>query len=110
MPFLRFKGFEENCLRRLLPALVEKFSWAAAVPREIVKVELLKIVQLSETPQSLEIYMFPREQKKHDLIATTMNELLSAEGFGGVHIFFVLLNPALYYKEGRPVQDLFWLS
>lgn len=38
MPYLRFKGFDEEFLRRQQPLLVEEFSRSAAVPPEIVKI------------------------------------------------------------------------
>lgn len=109
MPYLRFKGFDAEGLRRALPVFVEEFSRVAAVPREIVKVELLNITPISATPRSLEIFMFPRSQEKHDTIAATMHDLLIHFGCCDVHIFFVLLTPSLYYKEGRPLQDISWL-
>ncbi|HXE97580.1 MAG TPA: DUF1904 family protein [Dongiaceae bacterium] len=110
MPYLRFKGFDEEELRRTLPVLVEEFSRTAAVPREIVKVELLSITQMTSTPRSLEIYMFPRTQEKHDAIAATLHAILSGFGYRDVHIFFVLLAPSLYYKEGLPLQNISWLT
>jgi hypothetical protein len=74
-----------------------------------VKVELLNITQISATPRSLEIYMFPRTQEKHDVIAATLHDLLSHFNYLGVHIFFVLLAPSLYYKEGMPLKNINWL-
>lgn len=109
MPYLRFKGFDEEFVRQQAPLFVEEFSRAAAVPREIVKVELLSITQITPTPRSLEIYMFPRTQEKHDVIAATLQAILSRHGYRDVHIFFVLLAPSLYYKEGMPLQDISWL-
>jgi ribose 1,5-bisphosphokinase PhnN len=109
MPYLRFKGFDEELLRGMLPALVEEFSRVAAVPQEVVKIELLRIVQITATPRSLEIFMFPRGQEKTDSIAATLHTLLSRHGCRDVHIFFVLLTPSLYYKEGMPLHDVEWL-
>lgn len=109
MPYLRFKGFDEEGLRRALPVIIEEFSHVAAVPQDIVKVELLNITQISATPRSLEIYMFPRTQEKHDAIAITMHALLSHFNYRGVHIFFVLLAPSLYYKDGMPLKNISWL-
>lgn len=109
MPYLRFKGFAEEYLHEQSPALVEEFSRVAAVPREIVKVELLTISSITDTPRSLEIFMFPRAQEMHDTIAATLHALLSRHGYGDVHIFFVLLTPSLYYKEGAPLQNISWL-
>lgn len=109
MPYLRFKGFDEEFLRQQLPLLVEAFSRTAAVPREIVKVELLSITQITPTPRSLEIYMFPRTQEKHDTIAAALHAILSRYGYRDAHIFFVLLAPSLYYKEGMPLQNISWL-
>jgi len=105
--YLRFKGFDAEGLRRALPVLVEEFSRVAAMPREIVKVELLNITQITSTPCSLEIFMFPRSQKKHDAIAATMHDLLNHFGCCDVHIFFVLLTPSLYYKEGKPLGGIY---
>lgn len=110
MPYLRFKGFDEEFVRQQVPLLVEEFSRTATVPREIVKVELLSITQITATPCSLEIFMFPRTQEKHDAIAATLHAVLSRLGYREVHIFFVLLTPSLYYKEGRPLQDISWLN
>lgn len=109
MPYLRFKGFDEEFLRQALPVIVEEFSRVAAVPREIVKVELLSIKQITDTPRSLEIFMFPRAQEKHDRIAATLYDLLSHFDYPNVHIFFVLLTPSLYYKEGMPLKNISWL-
>jgi hypothetical protein len=89
---------------------VEEFSRVAAVPPEIVKVELLTITRITATPRSLEIFMFPRSQEKHDAIAATLYDLLSRHGCRDVHIFFVLLSPSLYYKEGVPLQHISWLT
>ena len=110
MPYLRFKGFDEQFLRQALPVIVEEFSRVAAVPREIVKIELLSIQQITDTPCSMEIFMFPRTQEKHDRIAANLNELLSHFGHRNVHIFFVLLSPSLYDKEGVPLRQVSWLS
>lgn len=109
MPYLRFKGFDEGFLRKLGPLIVEEFSRVAAVPREVVKIELLNIVQITATPRALEIFIFPREQKKHDAIAATLAGILGRYGYDDVHIFFVLLSPSLYYKEGIPLNNVSWL-
>ncbi len=109
MPYLRFKGFDEEFLNQAVPVIVGEFARIASVPREIVKVELLSIKRITDTPRSLEIFMFPRTQEKHDRIAATLNELLSHYGYHGVHIFFVLLTPSLYYKEGMPLKSVCWL-
>jgi hypothetical protein len=109
VPYLRFKGFDEGILRQQLPVLVKEFALTAAVPEEIVKVELLPIVQITATPSSLEIFMFRRDQQKHDAIAGNLHELLSRFGYGNVHIFFVILTPSLYYKQGRPLTNISWL-
>ncbi len=110
MPYLRFKGFDEDFLRQQLPVLVEEFSRIADVPREIVKVERIGITQITATPRSLEIYMFRRTQEKHDAIAGNLYDLLSHFGYRDVHIFFVLLTPSLYYKEGLPLKNISWLQ
>jgi hypothetical protein len=110
MPYLRCKGFAEGVLREMLPALLDEFSLVAAVPLEIVKIELLHIAQITATQRSLEIFMFPQEQEKHDSIAAALHAMLGRHGYGDVHIFFVLLTPSLYYKEGMPLKNAPWLS
>ena len=110
MPYLRFKGFDEEFLRQELTVLVDEFSRVAAVPREIVKIELLSIRQVTPTPRSLEIFMFPRTQERHDAIASAMHDILDRNGYGDTHIFFVLLSPTLYYKKGVPLKDVSWLA
>ncbi|AJE02331.1 DUF1904 family protein [Geobacter pickeringii] len=109
MPYLRFKGFDEGFLRERLTLLVEEFSRVAAVPQEVVKVEALSVTRITETPRSVEIFMFPRPQEKHDAIAATLHALLSHFDYRNVHIFFVLLAPSLYYRDGEPLKSVSWL-
>lgn len=109
MPYLRFKGFDENFLRENASLFVEEFARVAEVPREKVKIELLPVIRITATPRSLEIFMFPRGRGMHDLIAETMDTLLNHFGIQGVHIFFIPLAPRLYYKEGQPLKHISWL-
>jgi hypothetical protein len=109
MPYLRFKGFDEEMLREHLSDLVAEFARVAGVPREIVKIELLNITRITETPPSVEIFMFPRSQEMHDAIASALHGLLEHAGCGDAHLFFVLLSPALYYKQGRALKNISWL-
>jgi len=109
MPYLRFKGFDEGFLRENAPLFVDEFARVAEVPREKVKIELIPAIQITATPRSLEIFMFPREQRKHDLMAETMDTLLNHFGIQDVHIFFIPLTQRLYYKEGQPLRHISWL-
>ncbi len=109
MPYLRFKGFDEGFLRENAQQFIDGFARVAEVPREKVKIELLPVIQITATPLSLEIFMFPREQGKHDFIAATMATLLTHFGIQDVHIFFIPLSPRLYYKEGQHLKHISWL-
>lgn len=109
MPYLRFKGFDEGFLREKAALFVAEFARVAAVPLDKVKIELLPVIRITDTPRSLEIFMFPREQQKHDCIAATMAALLDQCGLPDVHIFFIQLAPRLYYKEGQPLKHVSWL-
>lgn len=105
MPFIRFKGFETDFLQAISPEIVEGFAHHAEVAREKVKLESLQVEAITNSPLSVEIYMFPRAQEKHDAIAQSIHQILAERGFPQVHIFFVLLSPSLYYKEGLPLQS-----
>lgn len=105
MPYLRFKGFDEKLLLAMLPELQDEFSLVAGVPPDIVKIELLPDSRMADTPNSLEILMFPRDQEKHDSIAAALHAALSRHGFRDTHIFFVMLSPSLYYKQGEPLKN-----
>lgn len=50
--------------------------------------------------------MFQREQEKHDALAAMIDAKLSECGYRRPHIFFVILSPALYYKEGKPLHAI----
>ncbi|MED1785283.1 DUF1904 family protein [Brevibacillus fortis] len=104
MPFLRFKGFAKQDIEPISQILIEEFSKIAEVAQEKVKLELLSVEQLTNSPLSVEIMMFPREPKQHDAIASAIHGILKKQGFLHVHIFFILLSPTLYYKEGLPLQ------
>ncbi|NBD23266.1 DUF1904 family protein [Paenibacillus glycinis] len=103
MPFLRFKGFTTAFLKQLTPSLVEEFSKLVRIPKDIVKIEQLDIQVITNTPRSVEILMFQRAQEMHDAIAAKLNRMLMDLGYDNVHIFFIILSPALYYKEGKPL-------
>lgn len=106
MPFLRFKGFDSTLLKTISPTLIKEFSHIASIPKDIVKIELLTVEQITHTPPSLEILMFQREQEKHDALASMLYDMLKEHGYTNVHIFFVILTPSLYYKEGRPLKEI----
>ncbi|GAB7389070.1 hypothetical protein BSNK01_29080 [Bacillaceae bacterium] len=103
MPYLRFKGFAKDLLRRIAPLVIAEFSHLAKVPPEIVKIECLNIDVIANSPLSLEILMFPREPETHDRIAASLDRILREQGYPNVHIFFVLLRPEFYYKQGLPL-------
>lgn len=106
MPFLRFTGFDKTALQELAPALISRFSDIANIPEEIIKLERTLVEPIANSPLSVEIRMFQREQEKHDAIAAMIHDLLHAHGHHHVHIYYILLNPALYYKEGVPLKEI----
>jgi hypothetical protein len=106
MAYLRFKGFEEEFLRQQRPLLISEFSRVSKVPQEMVQIELLSVRHITDSPRSLEISMFQRDQGRHDAIAENLYDLLSHFGYRDVHIFFVVLMPSLYYQEGMPIGNL----
>lgn len=105
MPFLRFKGFDKEMLTAFAPQLAERVSDLAGISPSKVKVELLHADFITDVPPSVEIAMFPRKQEIHDAIAQWLHERLQERGYERAHIYYVLLNPALYYKEGKPLKD-----
>ncbi|MEC0372408.1 DUF1904 family protein [Paenibacillus chibensis] len=106
MPFVRFTGFEKNVVETVAPAIIEEMAAIANIPQEIVKIELLHVEKITNSPQSVEIYMFPREQEKHDAIAKMIDGHLKKQGYDRTHIFYVLLQHSLYYKEGLPLGEI----
>ncbi|MED4603976.1 DUF1904 family protein [Paenibacillus validus] len=104
MPYLRFKGFPAPFVEQIAPAVVDQFASIVDIPKEKVKLELLQVLQITNTPLSVEIMMFPRAQRLHDELAAAIHDLLFAHDYRNVHIFFILLSPELYYKEGKPLQ------
>lgn len=104
MPYLRFKGFSDVFLEEITPKVVDEFAGIVQIPEEIVKIELLPYKIITNTPLSVEILMFQRAQEVHDAIAASIHGILSERGYRNVHIFFVILNRNLYYKEGRPLE------
>lgn len=104
MPYLRFKGFQKDFLQNISPVVVDRFSQLANVAKEKVKMELLHVDPITNSPSSVEILMFPREQHIHDAIAEMLHRILREHGYSQTHIFFVMLSPSLYYKEGLPLK------
>ncbi|WP_248924696.1 DUF1904 family protein [Paenibacillus hamazuiensis] len=105
MPFIRFHGFDEGFLKSFSPLLKQQLSVIMGVHENIVKIELVSSQPISDLPKYVEILMFPRPQEAHDVIAKWLNDQLEQRGFPKTHIFFVLLAPSLYYKEGKPLVN-----
>lgn len=106
MPFLRFKGFPKDALKQLAPQIVTDFAKMAQVPEEKVKIELLQVEPIFQSPRTLEIMMFPRDKKVYDQLVAMLHHLLEENGFSNTHIFFILLSPSLYYKNGQPLESI----
>ncbi|WCN37561.1 DUF1904 family protein [Aneurinibacillus uraniidurans] len=106
MPFLRFAGVKREHLQELAPFIIKEVARTIQISEEKVKIELLMVEQITNTPPSLEISMFQREQSKHDMLAARLYELLKQNGYAAIHIFFVILAPSLYYKEGNPLKKI----
>lgn len=104
VPYLRFKGFPAPFVEQIAPMVIDQFASIVNIAKEKVKIELLQVLQITNTPLSLEIMMFPRAQRLHDDLSASLHDLLSAYGYRNVHIFFILLVPELYYKEGKPLK------
>ncbi|NOJ73221.1 DUF1904 family protein [Paenibacillus alvei] len=104
MPYIRFKGFQDSFVEEITPEVVENFASIVHIEQEKVKIEVLNVHMITNTPLSVEIMMFQRDQETHDQVAFRLNEMLKERGYPGVHIFFVILNPHLYYKEGLPLK------
>ncbi|GIM46610.1 hypothetical protein DNHGIG_21590 [Collibacillus ludicampi] len=105
MPFLRFKGFEKDFVRNIADRVRKEFASIVDIPEEIVKIEILHVERITDTPLSLEIFMFEREPEKHHRIASCLYRILNEHGYQGVHIFFVFLKPEFYYKFGKPLVE-----
>ncbi|PZE19586.1 DUF1904 family protein [Paenibacillus xerothermodurans] len=103
MPYLRFTGFAGDSLRLLAPRMTQEFAQLVNIEREKVKIELIASEAITQVPLSLQIMMFPRKQETHDAIAAALHHILREAGYDQVHIFFVLLTPSLYYKNGEPL-------
>ncbi|TDF93816.1 DUF1904 family protein [Paenibacillus piri] len=103
MPYLRFKGFTGDLLRSIAPRVVDEFAQLVGIAKEKVKIEQLLTETITQVPCSVEILMFPRKQEVHDAVASALNKLLCECGYDQVHIFYVLLSPSLYYKNGEPL-------
>lgn len=104
MPYIRFKGFPDLFVEEITPLIVEQFASIVQIEREKVKIELLNVSIITNTPLSVEIMMFQRVQETHDAIAATINRIIQERGYPGVHIFFIILDRHLYYKEGKPLE------
>ncbi|NOU94627.1 DUF1904 family protein [Paenibacillus sp. LMG 31456] len=103
MPYLRFKGFTSDFLKSIAPRVVDEFAQLVHIAKEKVKIELLLTETITQVPRSVEILMFPRKQEIHDAAAAALNRILLESGYEQVHIFYILLSPSLYYKNGEPI-------
>lgn len=106
MPYLRFTGFETSLLKTIALPLVERFAMIVNIPQEIIKIEKTAIEPIINSPQSVEIQMFQRDQATHDAIALMIHTLLQEHGCPHAHIYYNLLSPSLYYKEGVPLNQI----
>lgn len=105
MPYLRFKGFPSAFLHSIAPQVVDEFAAIVQIAKEKVKIELMYTEAITQVPLSVEILMFPRKQEIHDAVAAMLHRLLSESDYPNVHLFFIILSPALYYKNGEPLTQ-----
>ncbi|MBN6188845.1 DUF1904 family protein [Aneurinibacillus sp. BA2021] len=106
MPILRFKGVGKQPLQDMAPTLIKEVARIIEIPEDIVKIELLPIEQITDTPPILEILMFQREKEKHDALAASLYQILRQYGYDTIHIFYIPLTHSLYYKEGKPLSGI----
>lgn len=104
MPYLRFTGFPKQELHQVTPALIDTFSSIVNIPKKKVKIERIQSEGIANCPLTVEILMFQRDQSTHDAIARDLNHLLEECGYANIHIFFVILSPSLYYKQGKALE------
>lgn len=106
MPILRFKGVRKQSLQDMAPMLIKEVARIIEIPQDIVKIELLPIELITDTPPTLEILMFQREQEKHNALAASLYQMLRQHGYDTIHIFYIPLTHSLYYKEGQPLSGI----
>ncbi|MFB4213198.1 DUF1904 family protein [Shouchella sp. JSM 1781072] len=104
LPYLRFTGFSTETLQALAPAIIDVFTGIVDMSKEKVKIERVMSEPIANVPLTLEIRMFPRDQDVHDDIAETFTTFFREEGYDSVHIYFLLLSPERYYKNGKPIK------
>lgn len=105
MPFIRFRGFTGNQLEEVVPHIIEKMVLILNIPHERMKAERYDVQALVPSPASVEILMFQRDQEIHNRIAFCVHMILSDADMPDAHIFFNILSPSLYYKQGKPLLD-----
>ncbi|UUZ85372.1 DUF1904 domain-containing protein [Paenibacillus sp. P26] len=93
-------------IEQIAPFITEQFSDLVGIPRDIVKIELFHVEPITNSPLTVEILMFQREQEIHDAVASMIHTKLCDCGYPNPHIFFVILSPSLYYKEGKPLNEI----
>ncbi|MDT8977698.1 DUF1904 family protein [Paenibacillus sp. chi10] len=104
MPYIRFKTFPDAFVEEIAPDIVKEFASIVRVEQEKVKIEVLNVHIITNTPLSVEIMMFQRDKETHDAVAASIDHMLRERGYPGVHIFFIILDPHYYYKEGKPLR------
>ncbi|MDR6725347.1 MULTISPECIES: DUF1904 family protein [Paenibacillus] len=105
MPFIRFRGFTGHQLEEVVPKITEQMSLTSNIPQERIKAERYDVQALTPSPASIEIVMFQRDQEIHNRMASSIYVILVEAGLPDVHIFFSILEPTLYYKQGKPLTD-----
>lgn len=105
MPFIKFRGFEKKDVLVFAPKIIKEFSGITEVTKDMVKIEISEVEIITSSPYTVEISMFKRDQEKHNAIATAIYKILSEYGYEDSHIFYTILSPSLYYKEGNPLRS-----
>jgi len=105
MPFLRFSGFAKPDIVELAPRIVQEVARTAKVQADKVKLELIQMEAITNHPPYIEISLFHRDQEVYDAIALWLSHELMRYGYENAHIYFVELNPEIYYKQGHPLMS-----
>ncbi|SHG06076.1 DUF1904 family protein [Ornithinibacillus halophilus] len=105
MPFIKFYGFNQETLQNKSNQIISIITDRANIKATKVKIYNAPDISITINPPIIEIAMFQRPIETYDSIASDLNNLFHDTEFHNPHIYFVVIEEKLYYKQGLPIVN-----
>ena len=106
MPQLIIRGMKKEHIQAISTTLVDELTGIVGCPRDYFTLELLETRFIQDGLEVtggpfIQVNWFDRGQAVQDAAAQAIDRAVRGAGYGHIEIFFVVLEEARYYENGK---------